>query len=59
MILFFRQTLLFSATLSDTIKQVQELAARKPFVWQAKNEYVALLFIMFCNKFVLFCWFVW
>nr|XP_039272553.1 probable ATP-dependent RNA helicase DDX49 [Styela clava] len=28
-----RQTLLFSATLTDTLKEVQDLNAKKPFVW--------------------------
>ncbi|NXS55753.1 DDX49 helicase, partial [Brachypteracias leptosomus] len=33
-----RQTLLFSATLSDTLKELKALAANKPFCWEAKAE---------------------
>ncbi|XP_064609742.1 probable ATP-dependent RNA helicase DDX49 [Liolophura sinensis] len=31
-----RQTLLFSATITDTLKELQEVALNKPFFWQAE-----------------------
>ena len=37
-----RQTLLFSATMTDTLQQLQEVAMNKPFFWQQKSEYVIL-----------------
>ncbi|NXF50282.1 DDX49 helicase, partial [Oceanites oceanicus] len=33
-----RQTLLFSATLTDTLKELKSLAANKPFFWEAVSE---------------------
>ena len=33
-----RQTLLFSATMTDTLQQLQEVAKNKPFFWQQKSE---------------------
>ena len=33
-----RQTLLFSATITDTIKKLQELSAKKPFVFDTHSE---------------------
>ncbi|XP_009980404.1 PREDICTED: probable ATP-dependent RNA helicase DDX49 [Tauraco erythrolophus] len=33
-----RQTLLFSATLTDTLKELQSLAANSPFFWEAASE---------------------
>ena len=33
-----RQTLLFSATMTDTLQQLQEVAMNKPFFWQQKSE---------------------
>ncbi|XP_051828253.1 probable ATP-dependent RNA helicase DDX49 isoform X1 [Antechinus flavipes] len=33
-----RQTLLFSATLTDTLKVLQGIAANKPFFWEAQTE---------------------
>ncbi|NXO94580.1 DDX49 helicase, partial [Certhia brachydactyla] len=37
-----RQTLLFSATLTATLSQLQALAANKPFCWEAVSQMVAL-----------------
>ncbi|NXH19262.1 DDX49 helicase, partial [Bucco capensis] len=33
-----RQTLLFSATLTDTLNELKSLAANRPFLWEAKSE---------------------
>lgn len=33
-----RQTLLFSATLTDTLQQLQSVAMNKPFFWEHKSE---------------------
>ncbi|PKU34678.1 hypothetical protein llap_15017 [Limosa lapponica baueri] len=33
-----RQTLLFSATLTDTLKELQGLAANRPFFWEAESQ---------------------
>ena len=33
-----RQTLLFSATMTQTLEQLQEVALNKPFFWQQKSE---------------------
>ena len=33
-----RQTLLFSATITDTIKKLQELSSNKPFIFDAQTE---------------------
>ena len=33
-----RQTLFFSATLTDSLNRLQELALNKPFCWQAPLE---------------------
>ncbi|XP_055514449.1 probable ATP-dependent RNA helicase DDX49 [Leucoraja erinacea] len=33
-----RQTLLFSATLTDTLQQLKAIAMNKPFFWEAKTE---------------------
>uniref|UniRef100_A0A8C6JL21 Probable ATP-dependent RNA helicase DDX49 n=1 Tax=Melopsittacus undulatus TaxID=13146 RepID=A0A8C6JL21_MELUD len=33
-----RQTLLFSATLTDTLKELKSLAANRPFCWEAVSE---------------------
>lgn len=33
-----RQTLLFSATITDTIKKLQELSTNKPFIFDAQSE---------------------
>ncbi|XP_070543521.1 probable ATP-dependent RNA helicase DDX49 [Ptychodera flava] len=33
-----RQTLLFSATLTDTLEKLQEVCMNKPFFWQSKAE---------------------
>ncbi|KFQ80373.1 putative ATP-dependent RNA helicase DDX49, partial [Phoenicopterus ruber ruber] len=33
-----RQTLLFSATLTDTLKELKSLAANRPFFWEAVSE---------------------
>lgn len=35
-----RQTLLFSATLTDTLSELKSLAMNKPFFWEAASEYV-------------------
>lgn len=34
-----RQTLLFSATITDTIKKLQSLSSREPFMFDAQSEY--------------------
>ncbi|XP_028856450.1 putative ATP-dependent RNA helicase DDX49 [Denticeps clupeoides] len=33
-----RQTLLFSATLTDTLQELQTIAMNKPFFWESKSE---------------------
>ena len=33
-----RQTLLFSATLTDTLTRLKEVALNEPFYWHAKTE---------------------
>lgn len=33
-----RQTLLFSATLTDTLQQLQSIAMNRPFFWEHKSE---------------------
>lgn len=33
-----RQTLLFSATLTDTLQQLQSIALNKPFFWESQSE---------------------
>lgn len=33
-----RQTLLFSATLTDTLQQLQSIAMNKPFFWEQTSE---------------------
>ncbi|CAF1001584.1 unnamed protein product, partial [Brachionus calyciflorus] len=33
-----RQTLLFSATITDTIKKLQELSSKKPFIFDAQSD---------------------
>ena len=33
-----RQTLLFSATITDTIKKLQEISTKPPFVFEADTE---------------------
>ncbi|XP_056131749.1 probable ATP-dependent RNA helicase DDX49 [Lampris incognitus] len=33
-----RQTLLFSATLTDTLQQLKSIAMNKPFFWESKSE---------------------
>jgi ATP-dependent RNA helicase DDX49/DBP8 len=33
-----RQTLLFSATITDTIKKLQEISSKKPFVFESQTE---------------------
>lgn len=37
-----RQTLLFSATLTDNLVRLKELARREPFCWEAPRELVQL-----------------
>ena len=37
-----RQTLLFSATLTDTLSRLREVALNQPFYWQAPAEWVTL-----------------
>lgn len=33
-----RQTLLFSATLTDTLQELKNIALNKPFFWESKSE---------------------
>ena len=33
-----RQTLLFSATITDTIKKLQELSTNKPYIYESQTE---------------------
>lgn len=33
-----RQTLLFSATLTDTLQELKNIAMNKPFFWENKSE---------------------
>lgn len=35
-----RQTLLFSATLTDTLQELKNIAMNKPFFWESKSESV-------------------
>lgn len=35
-----RQTLLFSATITDTIKKLQEVSTTKPSIFEGQTEYV-------------------
>lgn len=35
-----RQTLLFSATLTDTLQELKNIAMNKPFFWESKSEWV-------------------
>lgn len=35
-----RQTLLFSATLTDTLQDLKNIAMNKPFFWESKSEWV-------------------
>ena len=44
-----RQTLLFSATMTDTLQQLQEVALNKPFFWQQPSEYILNIFSLFIN----------
>ncbi|XP_013395640.1 probable ATP-dependent RNA helicase DDX49 [Lingula anatina] len=37
-----RQTLLFSATITETLKQLQEVAMNKPFSWQSSSEVITV-----------------
>lgn len=36
-----RQTLLFSATLTDTLHELKNIAMNKPFFWESTSEWVA------------------
>lgn len=33
-----RQTLLFSATLTDTLQELKSIAMNEPFFWESKSE---------------------
>ena len=33
-----RQTLLFSATMTDTLKELEDIALNKPFFWQSDDK---------------------
>lgn len=33
-----RQTLLFSATLTDTLQELRSIAMNRPFFWESKSE---------------------
>ena len=44
-----RQTLLFSATLTDSLTRLQVLATNKPFFWKASAEYVASIILVTLN----------
>ena len=35
-----RQTLLFSATMTDSLRDLEDIALNKPFFYEAKSEYV-------------------
>lgn len=39
-----RQTLLFSATLTDTLQELKNIAMNKPFFWESKSESVTFAF---------------
>ena len=36
-----RQTLLFSATMTQSLQDLKEVALKQPFFWQQQSEYVA------------------
>jgi len=42
-----RQTLLFSATLTEKLQEVSELAMKKPFFWASKDLYVVVFLFEF------------
>jgi ATP-dependent RNA helicase DDX49/DBP8 len=42
-----RQTLLFSATLTESLKQLEQVAANKPFFWTEETPYVTAEIV--CN----------
>lgn len=42
-----RQTLLFSATMTERLKEVSELSLHTPYVWASKDSYVEQLFSHF------------
>lgn len=45
-----RQTLLFSATMTKHLKDLQDVAMNKPFLWQQKSEYVEFYLPLFSFK---------
>lgn len=40
-----RQTLLFSATLTDTLQELKSIAMNKPFFWESKSELVTCCYL--------------
>ena len=53
-----RQTLLFSATLTEKLQEVSELAMKKPFFWASKDlyvDFVPLSKICLCVTFLFIC----
>lgn len=40
-----RQTLLFSATLTDTLQELKSIAMNKPFFWEHKSEYGSIIYV--------------
>uniref|UniRef100_A0AAY4CXZ4 RNA helicase n=1 Tax=Denticeps clupeoides TaxID=299321 RepID=A0AAY4CXZ4_9TELE len=45
-----RQTLLFSATLTDTLQELQTIAMNKPFFWESKSETEYLMLCVLLDR---------
>lgn len=51
-----RQTLLFSATLTDTLNELKKIAMNKPFFWESKSEWVCLWSSTICKVYPVENW---
>ena len=54
-----RQTLLFSATMTKHLKDLQDVAMNKPFFWQQKSEYGCVLQVFPLLNMILKAIFLW